>query len=119
MATDPRAALDRLIAAFESHFQAAAAAQDPDAASVTSAANTLEDAFLTYDDALMTTFDVDVPLDTYSDADDFDDDDDDDDDDDFDDDEDFDDDDLDDLDFDDEDLVEEDYEDDQSKAKNR
>lgn len=115
MATDPRAALDRLIAAFESHFQAAAAAQDPDAASVTSAANTLEDAFLTYDDALMTTFDVDVPLDTYSDADDYDDDDDDDD---FDDDEDFDDDDLDDLDFDDEDL-DEDHEDDQPKAKNR
>ncbi len=106
MATDPRAALDRLIAALEAHYHAAVAAQDPDAASVTSAANTLEDAFLTYDDALMTTFDVDVPLDTYSNGDDDDDDDyydddegefDDDDNDDFDDDLDFDDDDDDDL----------------------
>ncbi len=74
MANDPRAALDRLIAAFEAHYQAAAAAQDPDAVSVVRSAETLEDAFLTYDDALMTSFDVDVPLDTYG-SDDFDDDD--------------------------------------------
>ena len=51
--------------AFEAHFDAASAAQDPDAPTVVHAANALEDAFLTYDDALMTSFDVDVPLDTY------------------------------------------------------
>ncbi|MDO5700368.1 MAG: DNA primase [Bowdeniella nasicola] len=102
MATDPRAALDRLIAAFEAHYSAAVAAQDPDAPAVTSAAETLEDAFLTYDDALMTNVDVDVPLDTYGNV--FDDDDE------FDDDFDEDDDDEDDLD-DDFDLDEDDEDD--------
>ena len=66
MATDPRAALDRLIAAFEAHYDAVAAAQDSDAPAVVAAANTLMDAFDTYDDALFTGFGVDTPFDIYS-----------------------------------------------------
>ena len=74
MANDPRAALDRLIAAFEAHYDAVAAAQDSDAPAVVAAANTLMDAFDTYDDALFTGFGVDTPFDIYSDEDDEDDD---------------------------------------------
>lgn len=70
MAIDPRAALDRLIAAFEAHYDAVAAAQDSDAPAVVAAANTLMDAFDTYDDALFTGFGVDTPFDIYSDEDD-------------------------------------------------
>jgi hypothetical protein len=70
MANDPRAALDRLIAAFEAHYDAVAAAQDSDAPAVVAAANTLMDAFDTYDDALFTGFGVDTPFDIYSDEDD-------------------------------------------------
>jgi hypothetical protein len=69
MAIDPRAALDRLIAAFEAHYDAVAAAQDSDAPAVVAAANTLMDAFDTYDDALFTGFGVDTPFDIYSDED--------------------------------------------------
>ncbi|TRW46216.1 DNA primase [Georgenia yuyongxinii] len=69
MATDPRAALDRLVAAFEAHYDAVAAAQDSDAPAVVAAANTLMDAFDTYDDALFTGFGVDTPFDIYSDED--------------------------------------------------
>jgi hypothetical protein len=76
MANDPRAALDRLIAAFEAHYDAVAAAQDSDAPAVVAAANTLMDAFDTYDDALFTGFGVDTPFDIYSDEDDEDDEDD-------------------------------------------
>jgi hypothetical protein len=75
MANDPRAALDRLIAAFEAHYDAVAAAQDGDAPAVVAAANTLMDAFDTYDDALFTGFGVDTPFDIYTDEDDEDDDD--------------------------------------------
>lgn len=83
MANDPRAALDRLIAAFEAHYDAVAASQDGDAPAVVAAANTLMDAFDTYDDALFTGFGVDTPFDIYTEEDeddDFDDDDDEDDD---------------------------------------
>jgi hypothetical protein len=76
MANDPRAALDRLIAAFEAHYDAVAAAQDSDAPAVVAAANTLMDAFDTYDDALFTGFGVDTPFDIYSDDEDEDEDDD-------------------------------------------
>jgi hypothetical protein len=69
MAIDPRAALDRLIAAFEAHYDAVAAAQDSEAPAVVAAANTLMDAFDTYDDALFTGFGVDTPFDIYSDED--------------------------------------------------
>ncbi|OJX94224.1 hypothetical protein EDD28_2821 [Salana multivorans] len=74
MATDPRAALDRLIAAFEVHLEAARVASDPDAAAVLDAAATLADAFDTYDDALYTAYGVDTPFDVYDEDDDDDDD---------------------------------------------
>ncbi|UNX56127.1 DNA primase [Georgenia sp. TF02-10] len=76
MATDPRAALDRLIAAFEAHYDAVAAAQDSDAPAVLAAASTLMDAFDTYDDALFTGFGVDTPFDIYTEDDEDEDDDD-------------------------------------------
>lgn len=76
MATDPRAALDRLVAAFETHFEAARVSQDPDADSVLRASATLADAFDTYDDALFTAFGVDTPFDVYEDEDEDEDDDD-------------------------------------------
>ena len=75
MANDPRAALDRLIAAFEAHYDAVAASQDGDAPAVVAAANTLMDAFDTYDDALFTGFGVDTPFDIYTEEDDDEDDD--------------------------------------------
>ncbi len=77
MSTDPRAALDRLVAAFESHLEAARSSRDPDAATVVDAAGTLADAFDTYDDALFTAYGVDTPFDVYDEDDDedFDDDD--------------------------------------------
>lgn len=78
---DPRAALDRLVAAFEAHLEAARTSRDPDAPTVVDAAGTLADAFDTYDDALFTAFGVDTPFDVYDeDDDDFDEDDDDEDD---------------------------------------
>lgn len=70
MATDPRAALDRLVAAFEVHLDAARTARDPDADAVVTAAGTLADAFDTYDDALFRAYGVDTPFDVYDDDDD-------------------------------------------------
>lgn len=72
MSTDPRAALDRLVAAFESHLEAARSSRDPDAATVVDSAGTLADAFDTYDDALFTAYGVDTPFDVYDEDDDFD-----------------------------------------------
>lgn len=74
MEIDPRAALDRLIEALTAHYDAVTSNQDPEAPAVISATATLEDAFVTYDDALITNFDVDLPFDVYDD--DFEDDDD-------------------------------------------
>ena len=76
MATDPRAALDRFIAALEAHFEIARTTQDPDSDAVDDAAGAVEDAFFTYDDSLYTSFHVEVPLEAYGDDDDDDDDDD-------------------------------------------
>jgi len=69
MEIDPRAALDRFIEALNAHYEAAVHAQDPDAPAVISAAVTLEDAFVTYDDALYTHYDVDLPFDIFGDDD--------------------------------------------------
>lgn len=77
MPTDPRAALDRFVAALEAHYEAARTAGDPDAPAVEAAANTLEDAFFTYDDALYTRFQTPLPFEAYGEDDDDDDDDDD------------------------------------------
>jgi len=74
MATDPRAALDRFIAALEAHFEVARTVGNPEAPALDAAANAVEDAFFTYDDALYTHYEVDIPLEAYGDDDDDDDD---------------------------------------------
>ena len=61
MATDPRAALNRLIAALEQHFEAASTGEFSPA--VIAAEDRLADAFFTYDDALFTAFGIELPLD--------------------------------------------------------
>lgn len=96
MDIDPRSALERFIGALEDLHTAASATKDPEAASVIEATGRLADAYILYDDAVYTSYGVELPFDLY------DDDEDDDDDDDFDDlDDDFDDEDDDDLDDDD------------------
>lgn len=62
MATDPRAALNRLIAALEQHFEAASNG-DEFSPAVIAAEDRLADAFFTYDDALFTAFGIELPLD--------------------------------------------------------
>ena len=62
MTNDPRSALNRLIAAFEAHLDAAATGDDLSPA-VVAAENALQDAFFTYDDALFTAFGIELPLD--------------------------------------------------------
>ncbi|RMI13463.1 primosomal protein [Cellulomonas triticagri] len=54
MAIDPRAALDRLIAALEAHYTAVATRQDEDDPRVDDAYDVLADAFEVYDEALGT-----------------------------------------------------------------
>lgn len=76
MATDPRAALDRLVAALHAHLEAATTAQDPEEDAVLDAASALADAFDAYDEALYDATGVDTPF--YLDDDDLDDDEDDD-----------------------------------------
>jgi len=76
MATDPRAALERLVAALHAHLDAAEAAGDPEADAVLDATVALADAFDTYDEALYEATGVDTPL--FLEDDDFDEDDDDD-----------------------------------------
>ncbi|WP_172119976.1 DNA primase [Actinomyces faecalis] len=102
MTNDPRSALNRLIAAFEAHLDAAATGDEYSPA-VVAAENTLQDAFFTYDDALFTATGIELPFDIVDSEDD---DDDADDSDDGDDDEDYDD--YDDLDDDDDDYDDED-----------
>src|SRR4051794_9824508 len=92
MTSDPRAALDRLVAALEAHLQAASRRTGEADPSVVSAYQTLADAFETYDEALYAAYDEVTPFVLYEDAEDADDEDDEDDDED-----DLDDDDLDDL----------------------
>ena len=90
MTNDPRSALNRLIAAFEAHLDAAATGDELSPA-VVAAENALQDAFFTYDDSLFTAYGIELPFEAFdSDGDDDDDEDDyaDDDDDEYDDDED-------------------------------
>ena len=112
MTNDPRSALNRLIAAFEAHLDAAATG-DEFSPAVVAAENALQDAFFTYDDSLFTAYGIELPFEAFdSDGDDEDDDDDDEDYDD--DDEDYDDDgeyDEDDDDYDDDSDDDEDYDD--------
>ena len=79
MTNDPRSALNRLIAAFEAHLDAAATGDELSPA-VVAAENALQDAFFTYDDSLFTAYGIELPFEAFdSDSDDDDDDDDDDD----------------------------------------
>jgi hypothetical protein len=54
MTVDPRAALDRLIAALEAHYQAVSTRRGEDDPTVDDAYDVLADAFEVYDDALGT-----------------------------------------------------------------
>ncbi|WP_136193905.1 DNA primase [Actinomyces procaprae] len=104
MTNDPRSALNRLIAAFEAHLDAAATGDEASPA-VVAAEDALQDAFFTYDDALFTAYGIELPFDT------FDSDEDDDEAEDDEDADDYDDDDVDDDDVDDEDMDADDYDD--------
>ena len=95
MTNDPRSALNRLIAAFEAHLDAAATGDELSPA-VVAAENALQDAFFTYDDSLFTAYGIELPFEAFDSDGDDDDDDDDDDDEDYDDDGEYDDDDDDD-----------------------
>ena len=96
MTNDPRSALNRLIAAFEAHLDAAATGDELSPA-VVAAENALQDAFVTYDDSLFTAYGIELPFEAFdSDGDDDDDDEDYDDDGEYDDDDDDDDEDYDD-----------------------
>ena len=76
MTNDPRSALNRLIAAFEAHLDAAATGDELSPA-VVAAENALQDAFFTYDDALFTAYGIELPFEAFdSDGDEEDDDDD-------------------------------------------
>ncbi|HVN13403.1 MAG TPA: primosomal protein [Kineosporiaceae bacterium] len=86
MTSDPRPALDRLVAALEAHLQAASRRTGEADPAVVAAYQTLADAFETYDEALYAAYDEVTPFVLYEDADDDEDDDEDDDDDDDDDD---------------------------------
>ena len=103
MTNDPRSALNRLIAAFEAHLDAAATG-DEFSPAVVAAEHALQDAFFTYDDSLFTAYGIELPFEAFdSDSDDEDYDDDGDDDEDYDEEDDYDDDGDDDEDYDDED----------------
>ncbi len=80
MTSDPRAALDRLLAALEAHLQAASRRTGEADPAVVSAYQTLADAFETYDEALYAAYDEVTPFVLYEDAEDDDDDEDDEDD---------------------------------------
>ena len=73
MVTDPRDALNRLIAAFEHHFDVAQAGSQMDATALSQAEDRLQDAFFTYDDVLFTRFGVELPFDILDEEDDDDD----------------------------------------------
>ena len=74
MTNDPRSALNRLIAAFEAHLDAAATGDELSPA-VVAAENALQDAFFTYDDSLFTAYGIELPFEAFdSDGDDEDDD---------------------------------------------
>ena len=65
--TDPRSALEQLIAALERHFEAANASRDPDHPMVVAAAQDLAEAFDDYDEALYDATEVATPLAIYGD----------------------------------------------------
>lgn len=68
MTTDPRAALDRFVAALEAHLQAASKRRGEADPAVAAAYQTLADAFESYDDALYSAFDEVTPFVLYDDT---------------------------------------------------
>ncbi|GAB3268544.1 primosomal protein [Kineosporia babensis] len=68
MTTEPRAALDRLIAALEAHLDAASKRAGEADPAVVAAYQTLADAFETYDESLYDAFDEVTPFVLYDDA---------------------------------------------------
>lgn len=68
MATDPRAALDRLVAALEAHLAAAQRRRGDDDPAVEDAYSALADAFEVYEEALYTAFDEVTPFELFDDA---------------------------------------------------
>jgi hypothetical protein len=62
MTVDPRAALDRLIAALEAHFTAVASRRGEDDPAVDDSYDVLADAFEAYDDALGTVYGEATPF---------------------------------------------------------
>jgi len=68
MTTEPRAALDRLIAALEAHLDAASKRAGEADPQVVAAYQTLADAFETYDEALYDAYDEVTPFVLYDDA---------------------------------------------------
>ena len=64
MTNDPRSALNRLIAAFEAHLEAAATGDELSPA-VVAAENALQDAFFTYDDSLFTAYGIELPFEAF------------------------------------------------------
>jgi hypothetical protein len=79
MTTDPRAALDRLVAALEAHLAAASRRTGEADPAVAAAFQTLADAFNAYDEALYEAYDEVTPFVLYDEAEDDEDDDEDDD----------------------------------------
>ncbi len=70
MTTDPRAALDRLVAALEAHLAAAQQRHGDDDPAVAAAYDTLADAFDTYDESLFEAYGETTPFDLFDDEDD-------------------------------------------------
>ena len=70
MTTDPRAALDRLVAALEAHLAAAQQRHGDDDPAVAAAYDTLADAFDTYDESLFEAYGETTPFDLFDDDDD-------------------------------------------------
>ena len=68
MTTEPRAALDRLIAALEAHLAAAGRRQGEADPAVVAAYQTLADAFEEYDEALYDAYDEVTPFVLYDEA---------------------------------------------------
>jgi hypothetical protein len=62
MSTDPRAALAQLIGALERHLEAIATRRAPQDPQIEQAYEQLEDAFLSYEEALSTTYDEYLPI---------------------------------------------------------
>ena len=62
MTSDPRAALERLVAALEAHLQAASRRTGEADPAVVAAYQTLADAFETYDEALYGAYDEVTPF---------------------------------------------------------